>query len=670
MKNTRKLFPQAAVLLSLILPFTIQAQTYYWGGGTSSIAGTGTPVGGSGNWTSATIQNWTLNTYATSGNPYIVWPNVAGANAVFGGSAGTVSLVNNLTVGDLSIATSGYIFELPGARTLTTTSFSGAGLSSSIFRPDSAANRTLTFGGTGDFTGSLTDNGIRILSFAKGGTATLTLSGATSSYTGTTSINGGRLTLTSLANGGSNSSIGASTSVASNLLIGSGATSATLNYAGAATSTDRLFTHNTTNTGANQGASITSNGAGAVNFTNTGAMAYGSTVDTARLLTLGGTNAGDNTLAASLGNNGAGALSVQKFEAGKWVLTSANSSFTGAVTVSAGTLAFSVVANGGTNSSLGASSNAASNLVIAGASGVLSYVGSGGSTDRLVTISSSAGTLDASGSGAINWTNTGSLAYGAANSTRIVGFTGTNTGANTFAGTIANNGTGAVTVGKGGAGTWILSGNNSYTGSTTVSAGTLLVNGSHTGGGNYDVTGVLGGNGTITPAAGSTFTVNGGASLAPGASAGAIGNLTFDGVTRTGTVATFASAATFTFDLNATSVTSDRITLANGASGDFVFNDNAINFTIAGSLTNGTTYLLFDGSNNNQFSGLTVNGSNVVTSGLTFTGLGGGFQTDSYLTLIGGDIILNVVPEPSTWGLLSIGLSALVIFRRRSPAFR
>jgi autotransporter-associated beta strand protein len=50
---------------------------------------------------------------------------------------------------------------------------------------------------------------------------------------------------------------------------------------------------------------------------------------------------------------------------------------------------------------------------------------------------------------------------------------GGNTGANTIKGVLANNGAGLLAVTKSGSGTWLLSGANTYSGGTTVSAGTL-----------------------------------------------------------------------------------------------------------------------------------------------------------------------------------------------------
>jgi autotransporter-associated beta strand protein len=72
------------------------------------------------------------------------------------------------------------------------------------------------------------------------------------------------------------------------------------------------------------------------------------------------------------------------------------------------TLSATTLANGGAASSIGSSTNAASNLVLQG--GALKYEGAAASTDRLFTIGTSGATIDASGSGAVSFTNTGAVA--------------------------------------------------------------------------------------------------------------------------------------------------------------------------------------------------------------------------------------------------------------------
>jgi autotransporter-associated beta strand protein len=69
-------------------------------------------------------------------------------------------------------------------------------------------------------------------------------------------------------------------------------------------------------------------------------------------------------------------------------------------------LEVNTLANGGVNSSIGKSTNVASNLIIQG--GTLRYVGTGSTTDRLFTIGTHGGTIEASGTGAVVFSNTGS----------------------------------------------------------------------------------------------------------------------------------------------------------------------------------------------------------------------------------------------------------------------
>ncbi|NBP99453.1 MAG: hypothetical protein EBU51_07895, partial [Synechococcaceae bacterium WB6_3A_227] len=117
---------------------------------------------------------------------------------------------------------------------------------------------------------------------------------------------------------------------------------------------------------------------------------------------------------------------------------------TGIVTLNAGTLSVGTIGNGGsTSSNLSAATNANTNLVLG--NGTLIYTGAGEISDRAFTISAgTTATID----------NSATLTLAGATATSTGALTKTNTG------------------------TLNLSGTNAYTGTTTISAGTLAITGS------------------------------------------------------------------------------------------------------------------------------------------------------------------------------------------------
>jgi len=121
------------------------------------------------------------------------------------------------------------------------------------------------------------------------------------------------------------SGLGSAPDAPANLVINGG----TLRYDGSGHTTNRRFT-----VGLN-GAGLEASGSGVVDFNSSAALTHAGT--SARTLTLSGSNTGDNTLAAPIGNAGAGVVSVIKSGAGAWVLSGANT-YTGDTTVSDGKL--------------------------------------------------------------------------------------------------------------------------------------------------------------------------------------------------------------------------------------------------------------------------------------------------------------------------------------------
>jgi len=200
----------------------------------------------------------------------------------------------------------------------------------------------------------------------------------------------------------------------------------------------------------------------------------------------------DTTFAKAISGTGY----VIKYGSNTLTLTAANT-YTGVSYLYGGTLSVASLANGGVASNIGQSSSDAANLVING--GTLKYTGAGVSTDRLFTLGDSGATVDASGTGALVFTNTGALTY-SGTAGRLLTLTGTNTNDNTMTPVLANN-AGVSSFTKAGTGKWVMKAANTYTGVTTVSGGTLSV------GDGTDALAALGSN-TVSIATGTTLNFN------------------------------------------------------------------------------------------------------------------------------------------------------------------
>jgi len=255
----------------------------------------------------------------------------------------------------------------------------------------------------------------------------------------------------------------------------------------------------------------------------------------ARTLYLTGVNTGNNTFAGAIGNssNGSGTVSLSKEEAGTWILSRTNNTYSGKTTVKGGTLVVTALKNIGQPSSIGV--GGALQLGYYNTAGTLRYVGAGDTTDRPVQLNdyttgtgnTAAGIILNDGSGALVFTATEFIPTNgtvAANRSLILGGNYTNS-ANEIRGIIQDirpaPATGMVSLVKQDLGTWNLSGNNTYTGPTTINGGTLLINGALAGAGGavtVNSGGTLGGTGTVTR----TVTIANGATLSPGHSAGTL----------------------------------------------------------------------------------------------------------------------------------------------------
>jgi autotransporter-associated beta strand protein len=211
---------------------------------------------------------------------------------------------------------------------------------------------------------------------------------------------------------------------------------------------------------------------------------------------------------------------------------------------------------------------------------------------------------------------------------------GANNLSTTFSGIIQDGdlGTGGSLT-KIGTGTLTLSGANIYTGTTTVTAGTLLVSNRHnsgTGTGAVNVnTGTLGGRGTI---AGNVTVGTGsgsGAILAPGANR-STATLTIQGAL------TFNGDSTYDLNLNTTRSTADKViahgvTIASNAQFSFIPVGH-------GTLPLGTVFTIIDNTASTAIAGVFSN----LPNGSTFTAGGNTFQVN-YQGGDGNDLTLTVV---------------------------
>jgi autotransporter-associated beta strand protein len=223
---------------------------------------------------------------------------------------------------------------------------------------------------------------------------------------------------------------------------------------------------------------------------------------------------------------------------------------------------------------------------------------------------------------------------------------------------------GSNNVVKNGAGTVTLAGANGYSGTTTVSVGSLLVNGSLSGSGTVTVASgaTLGGSGSIA----GPVLVNG--ILAPGA---AIGSLS------TGAL-TLNSGSSFAYEMNSAAGSS--------VAADFlkVFGNLTLNGTVNLDLSNlagstaafavGTTLSLinYTGTLNGGFfyADHQLADHSVITAGhntwqINYGATSGGLNFASDVTT-GNFVTLTAVPEPGSWIVLGCLVGSGFVLRRRN----
>ncbi|MFN6017303.1 MAG: beta strand repeat-containing protein, partial [Verrucomicrobiota bacterium] len=369
----------------------------------------------------------------------------------------------------------------------------------------SASASTLTMSGTA--TATYNCQITNAMALTKAGSNTQVLTG-NNSYSGATTVNAGVLNIRD------NNALG---STAGGTTVASGAA---LQIQGNITVTGEALSlsgQGISQSGARRSMSDNTTWAGdiAIGAANTRIAS-----DTAgSLLTISGNisgGAGNSTLFQGNGNilvsgiiSGGMTVATSSLSGANSVVTFSNdnNTYSGGTNINKGIVSVSSIKNYGEASALG---RAFSGSVVMGQttnSGTLLYTGTGDTSNRTFTIGTNGGTpssgdtgggtIQNDGSGALVFTatnfNTATTAAPGAGADRTLTLSGSNAGDNTISGVIQNNivsgtATGTARIGliKNGAGKWILGGNNTFTGSTTINQGTLEISGAgRLGGGSY-----------------------------------------------------------------------------------------------------------------------------------------------------------------------------------------
>ncbi len=684
----------------------------------------------------------------------------SGGALVFG-STGTLTLNTGLTIGSGDTAagtvTINGAINAAGSKTISVTGPDTLNYGATAMTGTVALVSSGTSGTAGEFADS--DGGgagsvlnLQSTKFASlvlglnsgstiGGVLYLTANGlsvSVSEAATSTAITSGSLTI------GSNVSGGGTTTIANSFaLTGVGSTSAVNQYFYAAANNTLIF-----NGAITGGTATTATATGKVEITGSGIVVFnaGNSYAEDTVINSGATlQIGNGAGTGSINGTGSGSLSPQLTDNGTLIIdrtgvtqaSIGNGSGVGPVIAGTGSV-IQAISTGTTtllgNNTYTGTTTVNAGMLRAGASTIVGTSGAFGAGSGAMVVNTG-GTLDLNGFnvqvGSLSGTG-GTITDSSATANHPSVLTVSNTATGTiYAGVIQNGSTNttALSLASTDTGALTLTNNNTYTGGTTISGGTLYANngggvtatpltsttstitatnstGSATGTGAVTVasTGTVAGSGTIS----GPVTVQAGGTLSSGA-AQAIGSpyqVTSTGLTLTGSLGINAGAS-LTFALGAGSqvaalnfsnpnTDSTYMSVTGSTAGEINFGTGStitINLTdLTSAVPLGPTlalrysdpYLLIQAGSDADYANL------VTTGGVDANGyvLGVGTSSADYtaftlqVTDANGNVISNtanygglqlylyngdleVVPEPGTWALMLGGLSLLVLIQRR-----
>lgn len=377
------------------------------------------------------------------------------------------------------------------------------------------------------------------------------------------------------------------------------------------------------------------------------------------------TGAGNTTFSGVI-SNGAGTVAFLNDATTRTALSGANT-FSGGVTVQQGEVRANSDAGYGTGTiTLGTSATGTKTITLNN-TGIRTY-------SNNIVVSSSAATAtakiisrDASGT-RITYT-------GAIDLQRTLGIENNSADTKTILSGAISGAGGLTTLASSTSGVTILSGSNSYAGTTKVSTGGLYINGDSSAVTNaFDITGGgswLGGTGTI----GGSVTVSNqtvaNAYMAPG-------DETTTGILTVANNVTLKNNGGFSARINgATAGTDyDRLVITESTSMFSLDGSNDLKLTLGYTPAANALFFLVDNQGSSAISGVFEKLNDVATDlsqGALFSVSG----TDFYISYTGdlgsnsftggNDLVIQAIPEPSTWMLLTGALVAgLFTWRRRS----